>query len=122
LRRAATLGATEMAKRFHNPALADAAGAQAYVETPLRIHLACDHELREPCAEPQRAQLDRAAGRVATRRAYIFSVSPERGCHFISRCSTTPTALSSTSAKAVSTRMPAITVLMSKTISAWWIR
>ena len=25
-------GATEMAKRFHNPALADAAGAKAYVD------------------------------------------------------------------------------------------
>jgi salicylate hydroxylase len=30
--RRAVLGSSENAKRFHNPALADAAGAQAYVE------------------------------------------------------------------------------------------
>src|SRR5258706_16455238 len=42
-----------------------------------------------------------------------FSVSPAFGCHFIKRFSTAPTTASSASANAVSTRMPAITVLMS---------
>ena len=51
-----------------------------------------------------------------------FSVSPARGCHFIRCRSMRPTAASSSSANAVSTRMPAITVLMSKLPSACRIR
>jgi len=51
-----------------------------------------------------------------------FSVSPARGCHFISRFSTRPTTPSSSSAKPVSTTMPAITVLMSKVPSACRMR
>jgi hypothetical protein len=54
--------------------------------------------------------------------AQSFSVSPVFGCHFISRRSPQPTAASSSSAKAVSTRMPAITVLMSNEPSACRIR
>ena len=51
-----------------------------------------------------------------------FSVSPWRGCHFISRFSMRPTRPSSTSAKAVSTTMPANTVLTSNVPSACRIR
>ena len=54
--------------------------------------------------------------------AQTFSVSLARGCQVIRRRSTAPTAVSSTSAKAVSTRMPANTVLMSKVPSACRIR
>ena len=50
------------------------------------------------------------------------SLSPACGCHFINRFSTRPTSASSPSANAVSTRMPAITVLMSKLPSACRIR
>ena len=42
-----------------------------------------------------------------------FSVSPLFGCHFIKRRSMRVTTASSSSAKAVSTTMPATTVLMS---------
>ena len=51
-----------------------------------------------------------------------FSVSLVRGCHFIKRFSMRPTAPSSSSANTVSTRMPAITVLMSNAPSACRIR
>ena len=63
-----------------------------------------------------------AATQAGRSRIYSFSVSPPRGCHTISRRSMRPTAPSSASAKPVSTRMPAITVFMSNTPSAWWIR
>ena len=53
---------------------------------------------------------------------YIFSVSPNFGCHFIRRFSITPTAPSSSIANAVSTRIPANTVLTSKVPSACRIR
>ena len=56
------------------------------------------------------------------RTPYNRSVSPARGCHFINRVSTRPTSASSTSANAVSTTMPAITVLMSKLPSACRMR
>ncbi len=51
-----------------------------------------------------------------------FSVSPAFGCHFISRFSITPTAPSSTKANIVSTKMPAMTVLMSNWPSACKIK
>ena len=71
----------------------------------------------------QRESSDQAAAcRVHRRQGYSFSVSLVRGCHFISRRSMRPTRASSRSAKTVSTRMPAITVLMSKLPSACRIR
>ena len=54
--------------------------------------------------------------------AHNFSVSPDLGCHFIKRFSSLPTATSSSSANTVSTRIPAITVLMSNAPSACKIR
>ena len=55
-------------------------------------------------------------------RAYSFSDSPWRGCHFIKCRSSLPTALSNSNAQAVSTTMPAKTVLTSKVPSACRIR
>ena len=75
------------------------------------------HHLRDLGAVGTRAAVsrDRAA-------RYSFSVSPARGCHFIRCRSIRPTAASSSSANSVSTRMPAITVLMSNAPSACRIR
>ncbi len=64
----------------------------------------------------------RARSRGATLPSYSFSVSPAAGCQRIRRFSTRPTAPSRASAKTVSTRMPAITVLMSNEPSACRIR
>ena len=71
------------------------------------------------CAASEAAGVPRAG---SARRRYSFSVPPAFGCHFISRFSATPTSASRASANAVSTRMPAITVLMSNAPSACRIR
>ena len=84
--------------------------------------------MQEQCAKPawtQHAQcvrLRKEQNSVSLAPAYSFSVSPLFGCHFINRFSMRVTAASSSSAKAVSTTMPAITVLMSKLPSACRIR
>jgi hypothetical protein len=61
-------------------------------------------------------------GRARRSRRQSFSVSPAAGCQRISRFSIRPTPQSSASANTVRTRMPAITVLMSKAPSACRIR
>jgi len=69
--------------------------------------------------EPAAASLSNAG---SSTRPQSFSVSLLRGCHFMRRRSITPTRPSSTSAKAVSTTMPANTVFTSKVPSACRMR